>query len=241
MAVLGFAARDDAFVAHLDEAERDVLLDVVDQVVELLGGLEAADAGPFRLGAAPLRPPDDPAVRRLLPDASRADPEVAAEFRRLTEPELRASKITNLLRLRAAVAGARPRLVVAPTAAPGVAAALTDVRLVLADRLGLRTDADVAALDDALAAAMEAMEAGGDDVAAEIAEPASPASSASPDRADRADRAERADRAPAFAHLLFVATVYELLGLLQESLVGLMLDGLPDDDEPDPTGPARPR
>ena len=219
MAVLGFAAQDDLFVAHLDEAERDVLLAVVDQVVELLGGLEAADAGPFRLGAAPLGPPEDPAVRRLLPDASRADPEVAAEFRRLTEPELRASKITNLLRLRDAVADARPSLVVAPTAAPGIAAALTDVRLVLADRLGLRTDADAVALDDALAAALEA---------AEPQEPEEPVDPVDPG----------GDGDSAVAHVLFVATVYQVLGLLQDSLVGLMLDGLPDDDGPDPTGSA---
>jgi len=210
MAVLGFTARDDGYVARVDATERDVLLDVVDQVVELLGGPEVADPRPFRLGAARVDPPTDPAVRRLLPDASRFDPEVAAEFRRLTEPDLRATKVTNLLRLRAALADAAPALVVSAAAAPGIAAALTDVRLVLADRLGVRTDADAAALDGAVAVALAALEEGGD-----------------PDT--------EVGEAPLPDQVIFVASVYQILGMLQDDLVELMLEGLPDTGGPDPS------
>jgi hypothetical protein len=50
----------------------------------------------MRLRLDPLPAPDDPAVHRLLPDASRDDAEVAAEFRRLTEDDLRQQKIDRL-------------------------------------------------------------------------------------------------------------------------------------------------
>ncbi|QGQ19787.1 DUF2017 family protein [Cellulomonas sp. JZ18] len=109
---------------------------------------------------APLPPPDDPAVRRLLPDASREDPEVAAEFRRLTEDDLRARKIARLRCLWTALVHGEPgwpqdAFVVAPASADEVAATLTDLRLVLADRLEIRTDADSEALYDGLATAPE--------------------------------------------------------------------------------------
>ena len=100
-------------------------------------------------------PPSDPAVRRLLPDASRDDPEVAAEFRRLTEDDLRADKIARLTRLWAAstapTEGWRSdAFVVDPADAKDVAASITDLRLVLAERLDIRTDEQAERLYDAL-------------------------------------------------------------------------------------------
>ncbi len=147
-----FRPDDGAFVAHLDAPERALLVHLVDEVVSLLGGPAAADVAPFTLSGAPVPAPVDPAVRRLLPDASRADPEMAAEFRRLTEADLRGAKVTQLLVLRAALADDVSEVVVQAADAPAAAAALTDVRLVAADRLGLRTDADA----DALQAMVEA-------------------------------------------------------------------------------------
>ncbi|GIG28351.1 DUF2017 family protein [Cellulomonas marina] len=176
-----FRRERDHFVARLDATERQVVGGVLADVAFLLGAQAGPDGGPLlpdearalRSGAdgggagggagAPdearlpdwsteaVPVPDDPAVRRLLPDASPDEPEVAAEFRRLTEADLRATKITRLVRLfRAVVRGtdgwAEGDLVVAPADAAEVAAALTDVRLVLADRLGLETDAQVDAL-----------------------------------------------------------------------------------------------
>lgn len=159
-------------VAEVDAGEREVLATVVADVAELLGGLPAprADAdddtpatgpgddalGGLHLRLDPLPAPDDPAVHRLLPDASRDDPEVTAEFRRLTEDDLRERKLARLEELHAALLGPSP---VGGSAAPGgrhragtvvrvprgrapeLAATLTDIRLVLGERLGV-TDED---------------------------------------------------------------------------------------------------
>jgi len=138
--------RTGVLVARLDGVERPVLLDLTDAVLGLLQpdgppedalpGVTVAEVAPCELAA-----PDDPAVRRLLPDAS-PDRETAAELRRLTEPELRLGKAARLRTWRAAVDAAEPDLVLPDAEAPGVAAALTDLRLVLATWLGLETDED---------------------------------------------------------------------------------------------------
>lgn len=140
----GFRRDEHAFVARLRPAERPVLLDLVDGVVDLFGEVPEPgnDIDPFSrltMTIEDVPPPQDPALHRLLPDASR-DPQVAGELRRLTEGELRISKVTKLRRLRVAIEQAAPDLVVVPSEAPEVAAALTDVRLVLGSRLGLETD-----------------------------------------------------------------------------------------------------
>lgn len=165
-----------AYVARLEAPERAVLLDVVDGVVQLLvGGTDVprdgsgdtggpsgtqdarpASGGPphdddpfagLRLGVGPVSAPTDPALLRLLPAAA-ADPELAAELRRLTEADLRASKVGHLRRLRSVLDAARPDAVVVPSDAAAVAASLTDLRLVLASRLGVLTDDDAEAVHD---------------------------------------------------------------------------------------------
>lgn len=162
-----FRLQKGVYVARLDAGERAVVASVVADVAELLGAgrfedgaSEAPGADPgapdgWSLRTAPVPPPQDPAVRRLLPDASRDDPEVAGEFRRLTEDDLRTRKIARLRCLWASLVHGEPgwpehALVVAPRAADDVAACLTDLRLVLGERLGLRTDADSEALYDGL-------------------------------------------------------------------------------------------
>lgn len=183
-----FRRQKGRYVARMDAGERAVVASVVADVAELLGAgrfedgaapagqgphrvdgpVAGAPAGPWTVRTAPLPPPDDPAVRRLLPDASRDDPEVAAEFRRLTEDDLRARKVARLRSLWTALVHGEPgwpddAFVVAPASADDVAATLTDLRLVLADRLEIRTDADSDALYDGLATAAE------DDVRAYLA------------------------------------------------------------------------
>lgn len=192
-----FRREGDELVAEVDPGEREVLATVVADVAELLGGgrfedraRETGSARPGRGAAAddpaalgmrlrldPLPAPDDPAVHRLLPDASRDDDAVAAEFRRLTEDDLRQQKIDRLAVLFDALtvealghgAGApggpdapdargaadedRPHgrrrrrsrgrheavavVRVTKERAPALAATLTDVRLVLGERLGV--------------------------------------------------------------------------------------------------------
>jgi Domain of unknown function (DUF2017) len=96
-------------------------------------------------------PPADPAVARLLPDASREDPALAQSFRRLTEHELREHKRTALEL--AASALRRPGSVVLDDSeAQALLKGLTDVRLVLAERLGIQTDEDGEFLHAAIAA-----------------------------------------------------------------------------------------
>jgi hypothetical protein len=154
------------FVAELDSGERAAVAAVVADVAQLLGAARLEDresarrprddasgtlpptesiAG-LRLRIDDIEAPDDAAVHRLLPDASRNEPTVSAEFRRLTEDDLRQLKTVRLTALWDALTtapadGWRPgELVVRPDAGADLAATLTDLRLVLADRLGLDDD-----------------------------------------------------------------------------------------------------
>ncbi|WP_435735457.1 DUF2017 family protein [Cellulosimicrobium sp. PMB13] len=99
------------------------------------------------------RAPLDPAVRRLLPAAS-DDAAVAAEFRRFTQDDLAGEKIDRLVLLGQMLVDGEPThaapFVVPRDTAKRVAGALTDVRLVLAERLDLRTDEQVEGLYDEL-------------------------------------------------------------------------------------------
>jgi hypothetical protein len=98
-----------------------------------------------------VEPPADPAVARLLPDASRDDPELAQSFRRLTEQDLRERKRDSLALAAAALRRAAP-VVLDDSEAQALLKGLTDVRLVLAERLGIATDEDAEFLHAALAA-----------------------------------------------------------------------------------------
>jgi len=99
------------------------------------------DAGGPQLGWPAIAAPQDPALLRLLPDAA-ADAELAAELRRLTESDVRDVKAQQVGLLHAALTADRRELLLTAAEAPAIAAALTDVRLVLGERLGLREDRD---------------------------------------------------------------------------------------------------
>ena len=96
----------------------------------------------------------DPALDRLLPTAHRGDDQVAAEFRRLTEEGLRQRKSGNLDvalgALAAAGTASGDRVVLDGEQAPAFLMALTDVRLLLGERMGMRTEEDAARLHDAM-------------------------------------------------------------------------------------------
>ncbi|AKT51484.1 DUF2017 family protein [Arsenicicoccus sp. oral taxon 190] len=157
-----FRRHGDAVVGHLDEDERDLVASLLTQVAGLIRGmgpempevtgdpLADAMAG---LGQAP-RQQVDPAVRRLFPDARRDEGEQAqaegAEFRRLTEMGLRQRKVATLEAAAGLLQHATdPQVVTLTTTQAGqLTVALTDVRLVLGERLGLRTDEDADALED---------------------------------------------------------------------------------------------
>ncbi|ACZ30088.1 hypothetical protein Xcel_1057 [Xylanimonas cellulosilytica DSM 15894] len=167
-----FRPGDDGYEAFWEEAERHVLAGVAREVADMLreqAGLPDDDEDdPLGTLTATTqstgtpREPDDPAARRLLPDASRDDDAVAAEFRHLTQTDLAAAKVRGLERFAALLEGApsdapftedpddddRAVVLVTRENAREFAAALTDVRLVVAQRLGLETDDDVETLHD---------------------------------------------------------------------------------------------
>ncbi len=142
-------------VGVFDETERDLLtrlfLDVADMLEDGLPG----DGDPLdaMVGiASDARQPDDPALARLLPTASRDDEELAGEFRRFTEIGLRQRKSASLRAAAATLAQGdeadRDAVRLDEDSATAWLTALTDVRLVLAERLGIRTDEDAEALHD---------------------------------------------------------------------------------------------
>lgn len=97
----------------------------------------------------------DPALDRLLPTAHRGDDQVAAEFRRLTEEGLRQRKSGNLdVALHRIAAATGDRVELDESEAPAFLMALTDVRLLLGERMGMRTEDDA----EALYAALEALD-----------------------------------------------------------------------------------
>jgi hypothetical protein len=144
----------------LAAVERELLARLLDDVAGLLA--ESADTAAQASATSPgdsdwavleaalsAPPPQDPAVARLLPDGNRDDPELAQGFRRLTEHGLRERKRGGLSL--AAAALRRPEPVVLDRSEAGaLLKGLTDVRLVVAERLGLRTDEDTERLHDAL-------------------------------------------------------------------------------------------
>jgi hypothetical protein len=90
----------------------------------------------------------DPAIARLLPDAHRDDPALAEEFRRLTEHGLRRRKQEALALAAAALRRPEDPLRLTPEEGQALVRGLTDVRLVLAERLGIRTDDDAQVLHE---------------------------------------------------------------------------------------------
>ena len=156
----------DAVITELGPSERAIVARVVADVGLLLGGepvgkeLPAGAGGPvddddplsFLSGLeSSLAEPDDPAVLRLLPNAVPSDREAADEFRRLTEGELRRLKVGRLRLLWDSLGADGEDWVVPAEHIMDAAAALADVRLVLASRLGLETEADAEAFAEEVA------------------------------------------------------------------------------------------
>jgi hypothetical protein len=85
----------------LDAGEVSILRSLVVQLLELVGpgpGAADADADPLAelFAEGPSKPPEDPALARLFPDAYEEQAD-ASEFRRFTENDLRARKRDDAL------------------------------------------------------------------------------------------------------------------------------------------------
>ena len=206
-----FQAVRDGYRARLLVDELTLLRQVFSDLAEMLEDRRgddtpqwARDLGLSGLAGSPDEfrpaPHGDPAVARLLPSARPDDPEADAEFRRLTESGLRARK-RSALRACCDLFG---RWQAEPTGDQRLTAAeahqlltsLSDVRLVLAERLGVRTDEDAGHLHEAL------------DAMHELA----------------GDLGEREQER------IWMASVYEFLAWLQESLVTVLAEALPPPD-----------
>ncbi|WP_144791984.1 DUF2017 family protein [Kocuria palustris] len=151
----GFRSGPDGLTARLSADERGLLGRLFQDIIGMLelpadGAASAsADADPLEvlLGADDqVEAPSDPAVRRLLPDAS-ADEERAREFRRFTDRSLREQKVASLRA--AALAFESDPVRLSPSAAVDVSRALNDVRLVLSTRLGIDSEEEARRVEKA--------------------------------------------------------------------------------------------
>ena len=150
----GSSKAGDLSVA-LSNDELHILINLVEQLLELLGErnfthhyqsddpfaqLMAASIGNLE---SRIEQPEDPVLRRLLPDAY-TDPESAAEFRKYTESSLRLVKQTHLMYLREQlvfpVDHELPKADIAVTDPTQWLIAINDLRLALAVRLDIKTD-----------------------------------------------------------------------------------------------------
>ena len=160
MAATFTRARGGRVKVRLGDEDRAVVAGLLEAVSQMLEPDEAepADGSPdegdlfARLEAELAAPrPADPAVARLLPDASHDDPELAESFRRLTQDDLRDRK-RGALAVAAAALRRRAPVVLTDGEAQALLKGLTDVRLVLAERLGIHSDEDAEFLHAAVAA-----------------------------------------------------------------------------------------
>ena len=149
-------------MSTFDPAEAAILVNLAGQVIELLrdrNGEKTSDPDPLmgELGfTGPAQAPDDPVLRRLLPDAYRDNPDDAAEFRRFTESALTSAKVENAEHVIQSLeaAGFDPaaesdhavEVELDADTAQAWLRSLTDIRLSLAVRLGIEDEEDVVLL-----------------------------------------------------------------------------------------------
>jgi hypothetical protein len=131
-------------VGSLEHTERVVLTELMSQLIELLAptaGEPDEDPLAREIGIAEDAPePSDPALKRLLPNAYRFEPELSTEFRRYTERELRDGKISRAKLVIESLAGHDLTADVVELnrqQAETWAMSLADLRIALGAKLGL--------------------------------------------------------------------------------------------------------
>ena len=130
----------------LDDSELGVLSQMLEQMSELLEDPESES------GADPLAKllnmsgstqiSDDPALARLFPDGYSDDEHASADFRRFTEQDLRAQKVTALAVAQETLKDWKGKSSITGRQAQDWLKALNDLRLVLGTRLEITDDAD---------------------------------------------------------------------------------------------------
>ncbi|TFV65329.1 UNVERIFIED_ORG: DUF2017 family protein [Bacillus sp. AZ43] len=123
------AARGGAVVARLEPAEAGIVGLLLDQLEQLLD----ADADDVR---------GDPVMERLLPDGHRGDPELAADYRELTEESLRSGKAADLASVRATLPDGGGEVRLDAEQAAAWLRSTNDLRLALGTRLDITEDTE---------------------------------------------------------------------------------------------------
>jgi len=142
---------DGSVLARFGELETELICDLAGQVGDLLGD-SVATADDHLLAIVGIggseRLPTDPAVARLLPDAYADDADSSAEFRRLTEHSLAERKVANARQVITSLLMAHGAgFELDAEAQQAWLRTITDIRLVLAARLGIETDDDLGRSD----------------------------------------------------------------------------------------------
>jgi hypothetical protein len=123
------ATRGGGVVARFDRAEADIVGLLLDQLEQLL----AADADDVA---------GDPVMARLLPDGHRGDPELAADYRELTESSLRSGKTDDLAVVRASLPDGGGEVRLDREQAGAWLRSSNDLRLALGTRLDITEDTE---------------------------------------------------------------------------------------------------
>ena len=124
-----FRRRGQHLVAELEPAEARIVALLLDQLDQLLSA-EAEDVA------------GDPVIARLLPAGHRTDPELAADYRELTESALRAGKADDLATVRAGLPPDGGTVRLDPEQATAWLRTTNDLRLALGTRLDIREDTE---------------------------------------------------------------------------------------------------
>jgi Domain of unknown function (DUF2017) len=127
--VTPFRSRGGDVVARLDPAEATVVGLLLDQLEQLLAA-DSDDVG------------DDPVLARLLPDGHRSDPEIAADFRGMTESALRSGKADDLAIVRATLPADGGEVRLDAEQAAAWLRSTNDLRLALGTRLDIGEDSE---------------------------------------------------------------------------------------------------
>jgi hypothetical protein len=123
------ATRGGELVARLDPAEAGIVGLLLDQLEQLL----AADADDVA---------GDPVMDRLLPEGHRGDPELAADYRELTESALRSGKTDDLAVVRATLPEGGGEVRLDRDQAGAWLRSTNDLRLALGTRLDVTEDTE---------------------------------------------------------------------------------------------------
>lgn len=154
-----FRRKAGTLATQLSEAEVELLISLVNQLVEMVSDGDPEDFGepetsddPFEMWSKELaddtepEPADDPVLRRMFPDAYANDPAAAADFRRFTERDLKVKKISEAGAVLAALEATkygRHELRIPVSEVDVWLRTLNSLRLAVAIRLGI-TDAGAA-------------------------------------------------------------------------------------------------